>query len=50
MLTKEDLKVTGVDGANIQYVVPCEDGKTLNLSCDQSGLCLQKKSDAGLRR
>lgn len=35
-----ELKVTGIDGVNIQYAIPCNDGKTLILACDQSGLCL----------
>ncbi len=35
-------RVTGVEGGNIQYSVDCENSKTLNLSCDPSGLCLQK--------
>ena len=38
-----DSKVLGIVGANIQYAIHCDDGKTLNLSCDQSGLCLQQK-------
>ena len=38
-----DSKVLGIDGANIQYAIHCDDGKSLNLSCDQSGLCLQQK-------
>lgn len=40
-----ELKVTGIDGANIQYSIVCDNSKTLKLSCDPSGLCLQRKSE-----
>jgi hypothetical protein len=45
-----ELKVTGVEGGNIQYMVACDDSKTLNLSCDPSGLCLQKKPETRSKR
>jgi hypothetical protein len=37
------VKVTGAEGGNIRYRVVCDGAKTLNLSCDPTGLCLQKK-------
>lgn len=45
-----EARVTGVDGGNIQYSVACADSKTLNLSCDPSGLCLQKKYETSSKR
>jgi hypothetical protein len=44
------VKVTGAEGGNIQYKVACADSKMLNLSCDPSGLCLQKKSVASSKQ
>lgn len=41
-----EMKVTGVEGGNILYLVACDDSKLLNLSCEPSGLCLQKKPGA----
>lgn len=45
-----EVKVTGAEGGNILYLVACENSKTLNLSCDPSGLCLQKKGEARSKR
>jgi hypothetical protein len=38
-----EVKVTGVDGADIQYSIACISTKPLNLSCDPTGLCLAKQ-------
>jgi hypothetical protein len=43
-------KVTGAEGGNIQYRVACDDSKSLSLSCDPTGLCLQKKAVAGSKQ
>lgn len=45
-----DAKVIGVEGVNIQYAVACDGSKTLNLSCDPSGLCLQRKLETPSKR
>ena len=45
-----EVKVTGAEGGNIQYRVACDGNKSLLLSCDPSGLCLQKKSVASSKR
>jgi hypothetical protein len=45
-----EVKVTGAEGGNIQYRVACDGSKSLLLSCDPSGLCLQKKSVASSKR
>jgi len=39
-----EIKVVGVEKENIMYSIGCSDSKRLQLSCDPSGLCLQKKS------
>ena len=41
-ITTSEPKVTGVEGKNIQFLVACDNGSSLNLSCDPSGLCLKK--------
>jgi len=38
-----EAKVIGVEKENILYSVTCSDSRKLQLSCDPSGLCLQKK-------
>lgn len=38
-----EAKVVGVETVNILYAIACSDSKQLQLSCDPSGLCLQKK-------
>jgi hypothetical protein len=43
-------KVTGTEGGDIQYRVVCDGSKTLNLSCDPTGLCLKKKAVAGSKQ
>jgi len=45
-----EVKVTGAEDGNIQYRVACDGAKWLKLSCDPSGLCLQKKSEAASKR
>lgn len=44
------VKVTGAEGSNIQYKVDCADSRMLNLSCDRSGLCLQKRPAASSKQ
>lgn len=45
-----EVKVVGADGGNIQYRVACDGSRSLLLSCDPSGLCLQNKSAASATR
>jgi hypothetical protein len=45
-----EVKVTGTEGGDIQYRVVCDGSKTLNLSCDPTGLCLKKKAVAGSKQ
>lgn len=45
-----ELKVTGVEAGNVQYLATCHDSKTLSLSCDPSGLCLRKGPEARVKR
>jgi len=37
-----DIKVTGADGGSILYYVTCQDARQIKLSCDPTGLCLQR--------
>ena len=39
-----ELKVSGIESGNILYSIVCDGSKAIKLSCDPSGLCLQKKS------
>ena len=39
-----EVKVVGAEKENILYAVVCSDSKALRLSCDPSGLCLQRKN------
>jgi hypothetical protein len=45
-----EIKVEGIEGSNILYFVACADSKMLNLSCDPTGLCLQKKAEERAKR
>jgi hypothetical protein len=38
----DDVRVVGVEGRNILFSVTCASGQLLDLTCDQSGLCLRK--------
>jgi hypothetical protein len=38
----QDVRVIGIDGQNILFSANCDTARTLVLTCDQSGLCLQK--------
>ena len=38
----KDVRVTGADGTNVLFKAICNDGSTLALTCDPTGLCLKK--------
>lgn len=38
----DNVRVSGVEGANILFIAACDDGQRLVLTCDQLGLCLRK--------